>query len=334
LNLLSAAYGTGARLRRSWYERHPERVRRLERPVISVGNLTVGGSGKTPLVAALATLLKDSGEAPVVLSRGYARKDRREPVVVVSDFDGVRAPVEQSGDEPQMLARELPGVPIIVGADRFAAGRLAQSRFAPTVFVLDDGFQHLQLARDVDLVIVSGLDLEEQPLPTGRLREPLDAARRAHALIVFGGAGEAEHVSTALGVPSAFIALSQYRPFKAIDPEDDPIQIISGRRVLAVAGIARPERFFSVLRMKGHTIAREMRFRDHHWFTRGDIEQIMAAARDCNADLIVTTEKDVMRLPREIESPAPFAYLPMSVTIEPAFTAWLSTRLHRGAQAR
>ena len=151
MNPLSAVYGRAARLRRSWYARRPHAQHRLQSPVISVGNLVVGGSGKTPVVAAVARLLLERGHRPSILSRGYARRDERDGVVVVSDGDRMIASVEASGDEPQMLARALPGVPVLVCPDRYLAGRLAETHFASTVHLLDDGFQHLQLARGTDL---------------------------------------------------------------------------------------------------------------------------------------------------------------------------------------
>ncbi len=165
MNPLSAVYAAASRARRSWYERHPSARRRLSRPVISVGNLVVGGSGKTPTVAAIALLLRDSGERPVILSRGYARRDRRSPILVVSDGIRILEPVACSGDEPQLLARSLYGVPVVIGADRYAAGMVAERELAATVLILDDGFQHFQLERDVDLLVVNSTDLEEQPLP-------------------------------------------------------------------------------------------------------------------------------------------------------------------------
>jgi len=328
LNLLSAAYGTGARLRREWYARHPERVRRLDRPVVSVGNLTVGGSGKTPIAAALATLLRDAGQRPVILSRGYARSDRNAPVVIVSDGARVLEPVSRSGDEPQMLARQLSGVPVVVGADRHAAGRMAQSQFDCTVFILDDGFQHVQLARDVDLLTVSVTDLDDRLLPVGRLREPLRAATAAHAVLVDGTAEEATRVAAALKISTAFSVTGRYGDPRSVAPFDGSIDI-AHRRVLALAGIARPQRFFSALRTLGWDVVRELRFRDHHWFSAADMERIAAAARASQVDLILTTEKDAVRMPDVSRGALTFAYLPMRVSIEPraAFLAWLSTRL-------
>src|SRR5262249_59900634 len=140
-------YGRVTQVRRAWYARRTERRRRLPHPVISVGNLTSGGSGKTPVVAELARMLRDRGERPAILSRGYGRRDHTEGVVVVSDGTKVIEPVGRSGDEPQLLARELSGVPVLVCADRYVAGAFAEQHFGTTVSVLDDGFQHVQLER-------------------------------------------------------------------------------------------------------------------------------------------------------------------------------------------
>ena len=167
MSLLSGAYGRAARLRRAWYGGRPRRIRQLAQPVISVGNLTVGGSGKTPVVAALARLLIAVGERPAILTRGYGRRRGADGVVVVSSGHEVLVPTLQSGDEPQMLARALPGVPVLVSGDRHLAGRLAERTFGCTVHLLDDGFQHVQLARDVDLLVISTADLDERLLPWG-----------------------------------------------------------------------------------------------------------------------------------------------------------------------
>jgi tetraacyldisaccharide 4'-kinase len=181
VNVLSSLYGRAAQLRRAWYGRHPHRARHLERPVISVGNLVVGGSGKTPVVATLARLLCAAGERPAILSRGYGRRRGSDEVVVVSDGRNVLAPVSESGDEPQMLARALTGVPVLVSADRFLAATLAEQLFGCSVHLLDDGFQHVQLGREIDLLVMSRSDLDERVLPAGRLREPLESASAADA---------------------------------------------------------------------------------------------------------------------------------------------------------
>jgi tetraacyldisaccharide 4'-kinase len=329
--------------RRAWYGRHADRIRRLDRPVISVGNLVVGGSGKTPLVAAIARLLASAGERPSILTRGYARQQPDEGVLVVSDGSRVLVEARQAGDEPYMLARALGSVPVFVCADRYLSGRLAERHFGCTVHLLDDGFQHLQLARDIDLLAVDRSNLDEEMLPLGRLREPLSAARAADALLVAGDDQDVEALGHSLGVETAF----------RVDPRYQPARVIAGgaadvkdadRRVVAVAGIARPERFFTALRRQGWEIAREIVFRDHHWFTQHDVDDIHRAAAETGAQLILTTEKDAVRLeeyvgrsftPRPAGREGPpygrmdWAYVPLELVIEPAdvFAGWLAGRL-------
>lgn len=329
---ISALYGRVARLRRSWYARRPHAQHRLQRPVISVGNLAVGGSGKTPVVAALARLLLDVGETPSILSRGYARRGS-DGVVVVSDGREVGATVEQAGDEPTMLASLLPGVPVVVSADRYHAGALAERQFGCTVHLLDDGFQHLPLARDVDLLLVRPGDLDDRVLPTGRLREPHDAAAAADAVLVSGTPDEAEEVAAALGVRAMFTIAPRFAPARWLSESPDGSAGPAGGRVVAVAGIARPERFFDALRALGWDVAREMAFPDHHWFTAADHDRIATAVRELHADGVMTTEKDAVRIndSRPHLSGPVWAVLPMTIVIEPhdTFVEWLLPRLRR-----
>ena len=301
-----------------WYAR-PGRRRRLPHPVISVGNLSMGGSGKTPVVAALARLLRQRGERPVILTRGYGRRDTREGVLVVSDGQRVLEPVDRSGDEPQLLARTLPGVPVLVGADRYLAGVFAERHFAATVSILDDGFQHVQLERDVDLLLVSVDDLNDRVVPAGHLREPLDAAQLADAVLVTGSEESVTAVAEAVKHPTIFRVNTRYGVINRRIQKDPP----STERVVAFAGIARPQRFFNALRSLGYEVARELTFPDHHWYTDRDISGIQAAARDANTPVIVTTEKDAVRCDLEC------AVLPMTVEVEPAaeFERWLMGRL-------
>jgi tetraacyldisaccharide 4'-kinase len=334
LSVLSAVYGRVARLRRSWYEQRPHARRRLDRPVISVGNLVVGGSGKTPVVEAMARLLRDMDERPAILTRGYARRRSVDggrlralrfgaQVVVVSDLERVLEPVERSGDEPQMLARALPGTPVLVSPDRYLAGRLAERRFGCTVHLLDDGFQHLQLARTIDVLLVSPADLEERVLPSGRLREGLDAARVADAVIVSGSSEDARRVSSALGVATAFRVETTFGALRPLGEGEAPAP--AGARVVAVAGIARPERFFRALHAQGWNVVAELRYPDHHWYSVKDLAAINNAAQETHARIVVTTEKDAVRVGQQ----AWWAALPMQVAIEPAdeFKSWLRERL-------
>jgi len=305
-------------MRRSWYERHPQSRRSLERPVISVGNLSVGGSGKTPVVAALARLLIEMGQRPAILSRGYARRRTHDGVVVVSDGTRVLEPVEHSGDEPQMLARALPRVPVLVCADRYLAGRLAEKQFDCTVMLLDDGFQHLVLGRNIDVLVMPASDLDEAVLPSGRLREPLDAASSADCVLVPGSDDDVTRVAATFDRMPVFRVTNHYGPLQGHDTSAQ-----SGTRVVAVAGIARPERFFSALRGQGYDLVREVRFPDHHWYSAGDLDRIRAIAKETGADRVVTTEKDAVRVG------AGWAVLPMTAVIEPTarFSSWLRERL-------
>ena len=336
MKLFSPVYARAAAWRRAWYARHPEAWRRLDRRVISVGNLVVGGSGKTPVVAALARWLLSEGARPSILSRGYARRGSDAGVVVVSDGARVLEPVSRSGDEPQMLARTLTGVPVLVSGDRYLAGRLAERRFASTVHLLDDGFQHFGLVRDVDLLLVSPGDLEERVLPAGRLREPLDAARHADALLVRGSEEEVSVVAARLRVATAFRMVTSYGAARVLEPFGVLLPPMAGMRALAVAGIARPRRFFDAARRQGWDVVQELAFRDHHWFDATDLKRMLATARAAGADVILTTEKDAMRLLELPLAPIPrtFAFLPMTVSIEPAARFHEFLRAGAGLPAR
>ena len=335
MNPLGAVYGRAVGWRRSWYTRHPDRRARLAPPVVSIGNLAVGGSGKTPLALHAAQLLVGAGLRPAILSRGYGRRVMTTEPVVVSDGSRILAEVQASGDEPQMLARQLPGVPVVVCARRAEAGRLAVARFAPDVLLLDDGYQHLELWRDVDLLIVSPEDLDSDLLPLGPLREPLGAARAAHALVVPGTDGDAAHVAQALGVRPVFTMtrhLGRPQVLSAGDagasrragPADPP-----AGPVLVVAGIARPQRFVSAVRELGLSVAGEMLFRDHYWFTARDIARIEAVARERGAAWVATTEKDAVRLER-LPRTLSWARVPLRVEVSPpVFGPWLLERVDR-----
>ena len=328
-HVLSSLYGAVAAWRRQWYRQHPERRRKLEKPVISVGNLRVGGSGKTPIVAHLARLLADAGYRPASLSRGYGRRAPRSTPTIVSDGKQVRAGIDSAGDEPLMLARALvgKGVRVVVGADRYACGRVAENELAATVHILDDGFQHLPLLRDVDLVVTGEHDLSDEPLPHGRLREPLESAAGADAILVNAGYQDAaERIGRVLRARNAYHIERSLLPPRMVDTADTVV-VPNESRVFAFAGIERPERFFSDLTTAGWNVVGTKAFRDHHHFSASDISRISAAAKKSGAAIVLTTEKDAVRISAAwIDTAvAPMAVVPLVATVEPAaeFRAWL-----------
>jgi tetraacyldisaccharide 4'-kinase len=323
-------YSAVAVWRRQWYARQPSRRSRLSRPVISVGNLSVGGSGKTPIVGYIARLLLECGERPAILTRGYGRRQTAEHVTVVSDGTAIRAGVYSSGDEPLMLARALPGAVVVVSANRYRAGRLAETELGATVHVLDDGFQHLQIERDVDLLLISEDDLSDRPLPGGRLREPLTAGAAADAALVSAGYPSAvDRVARGVGIPTAFQVTRTLGAPRTISNLPDSVVVPSQSRVFAVAAIAQPERFFSDVSAAGWHVVGSMGFRDHRYFTQSDIRKIDKAARAAAAAIILTTEKDAVRLEGCDLTGLPFAAVPLVVGIEPpeAFREWLLGRI-------
>jgi tetraacyldisaccharide 4'-kinase len=280
--MISDLYAAIVRRRRERYTRRADLRRRLRRPVISVGNLAVGGRGKTPMVAAIARELLAMGERPAILTRGYARTRIEDGVVVVRDPDGIRADLARAGDEPLMLARSLPGASVLVCTDRYLAGRLAEHQFDASVHILDDGFQHLQLDRDIDIVMVGKDDIANPAtLPGGRLREPLDTLVAADAIV----AADDDVVVQAEGLDVPI-----FRSRRVLTNAS------SGIRALAFAGIAAPERFFDDLRREGACLAGTLAFRDHHVYTRADLKKVCDAASSAGAAVLLTTEKDYVRL--------------------------------------
>ncbi len=328
MNWLSAVYAAVARTRRGYYERRPDRQRHLQRVVVSVGNIAVGGSGKTPAVAYIARLLVAAGERPAILTRGYRGTAGDGAGEGPSDGHRIRADVPRAGDEPLMLARAVPEAAVLVGADRYLAGLLAERGLDCSVHLLDDGFQHVRLHRDIDIVLVTPADLRDQVLPAGRLREDLSALARADAIVVNTNDDvDWAALAAATGARVMFQARTRLGPVQTG---------LKPAKVLAVAGIARPRRFFDLLSASGWHVAGELTFGDHHWFTRADLGRIVRAAREAGADLVVTTEKDLVRLLRFRPFPVPIAAVPLEMRIDlpvPAragalpFGEWLAARL-------
>jgi tetraacyldisaccharide 4'-kinase len=311
----------------------------LERPVISIGNLAAGGRAKTPLAALVASVLREAGERPAILSRGYARRRPEDGVVVVRDAAGIRADLDRSGDEPLMLARQLDGVAVLVSSNRFLAGRLAECRLGCTVHVLDDGFQHFDVRRDADLVVVAQEDLDRPvTLPSGRLREPLDAASAADAFVLLSAGSE----DPAYGSGDHTAVGRVFRPGAGIFSPGVPVWrawrqqggATTADPVLAAAGIASPASFFAALRAKGWQVVADAPFRDHHPYSAADAARLADRARAAGARRIVTTEKDLVRLLPYRPFAMPIDAVPMTVEIDDraSFDAWLLSRV-RGARA-
>lgn len=280
------------------YESGVLQTYRLQHPVISVGNLTVGGTGKTPLVILLAERFRDAGFRPVVLSRGYKRKSAG--IIVVSTGSGPTVPWDVAGDEPFLIAKRAAGVSVVVGADRYAAGLLAEQQGLGDLFILDDGFQHRRLFRDVDLVTIDPVEwiAGERLFPYGRWREPKEALVRAHAAIV----QESQPPLAELPIPAFAIRTVLDGIYKGSEPV--PVQTLKNRAITAFAGIAKPDRFFNALESTGISLTRRVRFPDHHTYSERDLNNLPG-------EVHITTEKDAVRL----EGLGDFLHLRISVTV-------------------
>ncbi|HJR60469.1 MAG TPA: tetraacyldisaccharide 4'-kinase [Vicinamibacterales bacterium] len=314
--MISSLYAAVARRRREWYAARPDARRRLRHPVISVGNIAAGGRGKTPFTATLARTLMELGERPAILSRGYARTRPEDGAVVVRDAREIRADLARAGDEPFMLARQLPGAIVISSSDRFVAGRLAEHHLGATVHLLDDGFQHFQLDRDIDIVLVAAADLDGvSTFPRGRLREPPDVLVAADAIIAI------DDVPLRQGQAPVFRARRGTGPAVF----ESPSGAAESRDVLALAGIAEPRRFFEALPAGGWNVVATKVFPDHYAFSARDIVEIFAAARRAGAGAILTTEKDYVRLLPHRPFPVRVGWVPLTMEPEPAaeFRQWL-----------
>ena len=312
--LLSTVYAAVARRRRERYASRPDLRRRLRVPVISIGNLAVGGRAKTPTVASVARLLMEMGERPAILSRGYRRESVEDGVVIVRDPGGIRADVERAGDEPLMLARQLEGASVLVSPDRYLAGRLAEHHFGATVHLLDDGFQHLGLDRDADVVLIASEDVRRPlTLPHGRLREPIDTLLAADAIVALDEEVEVDRHGVDIPV---------FRLRKTLSVTADAC----AGPAFACAGIAAPESFFRDLRAAGCHVVGVRAFPDHHAYSRRDLDALVAGAHEAGATVIVTTEKDFVRLLRFRPFAMPIRATPLTMEPDPLpeFRRWLA----------
>ena len=311
MNPLSGIYGGVVRARNGLYDRGLLRSRRLQGPVVSVGNLSAGGSGKTPFVILLGELLKGRGIKFDVLSRGYERSSRGVRLV-----DPAGLPRE-FGDEPLLIARKLQ-VPVVVGEDRYDAGRFAESKFGAQLHLLDDGFQHRALARDFDIVLVTPQDANDRLLPSGRLREPLHSLRRANAIVLASGAS-----AESFSINGKLI----WRVRRGIVPFNVP------PRPLVFCGIARPENFVLQLRAANIEPVAEAFYRDHHSYSEKDIRDLRNLKQRSEAGGFVTTEKDAVNLGGYLSALAPLAVVSVKMELSDAANA-LDTMLHKIAERK
>jgi tetraacyldisaccharide 4'-kinase len=300
---LSHLYGFGMLARKRLYSVGLLKERSLPVKVISIGNLTLGGTGKTPVVIALANELHDSGHAVGVVSRGYGRQPT-EDVVEVSDGHSRKSDPRQTGDEPFLIAERCLGVPVAVGADRYAAGQYLLGRFSLDTLILDDGFQHHALKRDVDVVLVDATAPfgNGYLFPRGRLRERLSALERASLVVVTrAGQGEFHGVFEAIHhiAPAARLCATDFVPtgLRRIDgSRSQPPDALKGERVVAFSGIGNPESFRRLLERLGALVVDHCLFPDHHVYCIRDMRRVVQLAATLRADRVVTTEKDAVKI--------------------------------------
>lgn len=284
MNPLSFLYGKATATRNHFYDSGTFKSRKLSRPVISVGNISIGGSGKTPFVILLGELLKQRGIAFDVLSRGYGRETHGvravDPTGSARDF----------GDEPLLIAKRL-GCPVVVGESRYKAGIFAERNYDSAIHILDDGFQHRKLARDFDIVLLSAEDLRDQLLPAGRLREPVSSLRRADVFVLTEEVDHGHlppgkfvwHVRRSLAIPAA------------------------PRSPVAFCGIARPQKFIEQLQAAGTEPIAEKFYRDHHRYSQSDVLDLKKLRNRCGAGGFITTEKDLINLGPYVAELAPIS---------------------------
>jgi tetraacyldisaccharide 4'-kinase len=305
LSWAAAPYGWGIGLRAYAYERGWFAQRRLPVPVISVGNLTVGGTGKTPVVIDITQWLLGEGKRVAVLSRGY-RRARGKSQLLVSDGVRVRAMPEEAGDEPFLIAQRCLNAVVAVGADRYRLGRRLLETCAVDCLVLDDGYQHLGLHRDVNLLLVDATDARglEQLLPAGRLREPLAAAKRATAIIITRADQPSEVEEVIVRLRSAVEPLPQtaqvvFRPSEVVSVATGAgrsIEWCKGKTALLASGVGHGASFRRTAEALGVTIVGETVYPDHHRYDRSEVDTLRERAVKLKAELVLTTEKDAGKI--------------------------------------
>ncbi len=321
LALFSLLYGLGVRFRHMI--RRKRKGKTLPGTVISIGNLTVGGTGKTPAACMLAKWAQTEGYRVAILSRGYGGRNK-ERVLEVSDGNDMKATPKEAGDEPCLLARRLKGIPVVVAKKRYFAGLYAHERFGTNFFVLDDGFQHLDLYRGLDLVLIDASSPfgNGHLLPWGPLREPRACLERADAFLITrsGRDGSAEGLTNELkrDWPNTPVFRSDHVPDKIVFPADGTVQnedFLKCKRVVAFAGLAKPEELMKMLTDLGAEVVSFKGFEDHHPFQRHEIQALMDERKTLRADCLLTTEKDWVRMEGMVPPSPDLAYLTIRMDV-------------------
>ena len=310
---LSAIYSVVTRARITAYRRGWFSVSKLSAPVISIGNLTTGGTGKTPLVEWVCiALARETGKRVCVLTRGYGRTNPQSQVVV-SDGNKLLASEREAGDEPYLLARNLIGIAAVVcNPDRAAAGEWAIKNLGSEVFVLDDGFQHLRLSRDLDIVTIDATNPwgGGSLLPYGRLREPRAGLSRADCIVVTrteqaeDTVSLSESVQRLAGAIPVFTSRMMTSGIRRLNGESVNNESLLAQPVAAFCGVGNPDSFFKQLRQEGYSPVFTRAFADHHDYNQADLNRLIKEARDHGASGLITTAKDALKLASlEIELP-------------------------------
>lgn len=300
---LSLIYGAAVKIRSALYRNRIFKTHRIAAPVISVGNITTGGTGKTPLVLWIARQLAERGQRVCVLTRGYGRKNSHERIVV-SNGSQLVSDVEHAGDEPLMMAEALRGLAIVVcDADRVSGANWVLNNLGADVFVLDDGFQNLRIDRDLDIVIIDATNPWGNGwlLPAGMLREPISSLSRADCIILtrafdpeYAGLNKSLKQKTAAPVLNSRMVIRRVR---SLDSAENPLGVDSVRNqpIAAFCGIGNPNAFFEQLRGEGFDLRHTEAFRDHHKYSQADIDRLSQRVDD-GAQALITTAKDAVKL--------------------------------------
>ncbi len=310
-------------------------------PVISIGNLTMGGTGKTPMVRYVTRLLLDRGLRPAIVSRGYGGKSTGK-VNIVSDGASILLSPKMVGDEPFMLAEALPGVPVLTGPERARVARQAIREFGVNRIVMDDGFQHLAVMRDLDLVLFSARTLlgNGRVFPGGELREPLSALGRAHGFVITGVDSDnrvsVENFKRWLQgiLPEIPVFSGEYLPAGIWHSSLGKACTLAEARelpVFAFAGIANPDSFRQTLRQEGFSLAGFKEFKDHHGYTAQDVTALVSVALAHGAQALITTEKDFVKL-RPFCGAFPILALTIELHMEQGFDLFMAVQLGERSQ--